>query len=213
MTQRPLVFVHGWGFDSNFWQPVAECLPDFARVFVEFGFHGGVVNQPKMPGAVVIAHSMGFAWALANIPRPWAGAIAVNGFARFTRAPDFVSGVAPRMVERMLSRFQSEPDKVTADFLRRCGLADPVVTDLETKPLGDALEWLSNCDQRGALGRLDCPLLALAGTSDAIVSEPMSRESFAGHPLILAQGSGHLLPLSNPEWVAGQIRDFVNGLQ
>lgn len=210
---RTLMFVHGWGFDSAFWQPVAERLPEFSRVYVEFGFHGAIINQPKMPGAIIIGHSMGFAWALANMPRPWAGAMSVNGFPRFTRAPDFVSGVAPRMIERMIARFADEPAKVTADFLIRCGIDSPNTDHLNTKSLGDALTWLGECDERAALRRLDCPIQALAGTSDGIVSDPMSRESFANHPLILAEGAGHLLPLTHPDWVASQIRLFSAGLR
>ena len=208
-----LVFLHGWGFDAGFWQRVAERLPEFSRVFVEFGFTGARPNHAKMPDAIVIGHSMGFAWALAHMPQPWKGAIAVNAFPRFTRAPDFVSGVAPRMVERMIAKFADEPAAVAADFLRRCGIEAPDTEPLQYGPLGEALGWLATCDERATLKALDCPLLALAGTRDQIVPEPMSREAFAGYNLVLAEGAGHLLPLSHPEWVASQIRLFASGLK
>ena len=213
MTMRTLVFVHGWGFDAQFWQPVAERLPEFARVFVEFGFHGAAPHHPKVPGAIVVGHSMGFPWALANLPRPWAGAVAINAFARFTRSPDFVSGVAPRMIERMIGKFAEEPKAVTADFLGRCGVAEPHVDDIRPQPLGEALAWLAVCDERAALKNIGCPVLALAGTRDAIVPEPMSREAFAAHPMTLAEGADHLLPRSHPEWVASQIRLFAAALR
>lgn len=208
-----LVFVHGWGFDATFWQKVAERLPEFSRVFVEFGFTGAMVNQPKMPDAIVIGHSMGFAWALANMPRPWKGALAINAFPRFTRAPDFVSGVAPRMIERMIAKFADEPAAVAADFLGRCGVEAPVVEGMDFPRLGEALGWLATCDERASLAALSCPVQALAGTRDQIVPEPMSREAFAAHPMVLAEGAGHLLPLSHPDWVAGQIRLFASGLK
>lgn len=208
MTMRTLVFVHGWGFDAQFWQPVAERLPEFARVFVEFGFHAAQPHHPKVPGAIVVGHSMGFPWALANVPRPWAGAIAVNAFPRFTRSPDYVAGVAPRMIERMLAKFAEEPAAVTKDFLERCGVEQPQVDDIKPAALGEALAWLAVCDERQALKTLGCPVLALAGTRDAIVPESMSRDAFAGQPLVLAEGAGHLLPRSHPEWVASQIRLF-----
>jgi pimeloyl-[acyl-carrier protein] methyl ester esterase len=210
---RTLIFVHGWGFDASFWQPVAERLPEFARVFVDFGFRANAPHHPKIPGAIVVGHSMGFAWALANLPRPWAGAVAVNAFARFTRAPDFVSGVAPRMIERMQARFAEEPAAVTADFLTRCGVDQPNVDDIRPAPLGEALCWLAQCDERAAMRALDCPVQALAGTRDAIVPEAMSREAFAEVPLVLAEGADHLLPISHPEWVAGQIRLFAANLK
>jgi pimeloyl-[acyl-carrier protein] methyl ester esterase len=213
MTMRTLVFVHGWGFDAQFWQPVAERLPEFARVFVEFGFHGAPPHHPKVPGAIVVGHSMGFAWALANLPRPWAGAIAINAFPRFTRSPDFVAGVAPRMVERMMGKFADEPKAVTTDFLTRCGVEAPYVDDIRPQPLGEALSWLAVCDERQALKTIGCPVLALAGTRDAIVPESMTRDAFAAHPLVLAEGADHLLPRSHPEWVASQIRLFSASLR
>lgn len=212
-AMRTLVFVHGWGFDAQFWQPVAERLPEFARVFVEFGFRSATPHHPKVPGAIVVGHSMGFAWALANLPRPWAGAIAINAFPRFTRAPDYVAGVAPRSLERMLAKFAEEPGTVTTDFLGRCGVESPQVDDIRPGPLGEALTWLAQCDERAALKALECPVLALAGTRDAIVPESMSRDAFAAVPLVLADGAGHLLPRSHPEWVASQIRLFSASLR
>ncbi len=213
MTMRTLVFVHGWGFDSRFWQPVAERLPEFARVFVEFGFMGAQPHHPQVPGAVIVGHSMGFAWSLAHLSRPWTGAVAVNAFARFTRAPDFVSGTAPRMIERMISRFDDNPAAVTAEFLTRTGLSDVDTDSINPARLSEGLNWLAKCDERTALKTLGCPVQALAGTRDLIVPEPMSRESFAGHNLVLAEGGGHLLPLSHPEWVASQIRLFASTLK
>jgi pimeloyl-[acyl-carrier protein] methyl ester esterase len=203
-----LLFVHGWGFDAGFWQPVAERLPDFDRRFVDLGFHGAA-DVPLLDRPLVVAHSMGLAWALANVPRPWAGVLAVNAFARFTRAPEFVDGVAPRLVERMVARFADEPAAVTADFLRRCGVDQPEVQAINIAPLGEALAWLAVCDQRAALAAAACPLLALAGTRDPIIPEPMSRASFPPADLVLAEGGGHLLPLTHPDWVAAQLRAFA----
>lgn len=213
MTKRTLVFVHGWGFDAQFWTPVAERLPEFARVFVDFGFHTAPAHHPLVPGAIVVGHSMGFAWALANMPRPWTGAIAINAFPRFTRSPDFVSGVPPRMIERMVAKFAEDPAGVTRDFLARAGVTEPNVEDIRPAPLGEALSWLANCDERAAMKTLDCPLVALAGTRDAIVPEAMSREAFANASLVLAAGADHLLPRSHPEWVASQIRMFAASLK
>lgn len=209
---RTLAFVHGWGFDAHFWRPVADRLPEFARIFVDLGFRG----EPLSPGAnhpIVVGHSMGFAWALASFPRPWAGAVAVNGFARFTRAQDFVTGTPPRTLERMIARFDQTPDVVAQEFLQRCGVETPDTETMRPAPLAQALKWLGECDERAALAALDCPVMALAGTRDLIVPEAMSRETFAAHALTLVDGAGHLLPWSHPDWVASQIRLFASGLK
>lgn len=208
---RPVVFVHGWGFDASFWQPVAERLPDFAKSFVDLGFYGAP-QRPRVDHPLVIGHSMGFAWALANLERPWAGAVSINGFARFTRAPDFISGQPPRLIERMHARFESEPDKVTAEFLSRCGIEATDLSSIRPPALGPALAWLGSCDERARLASLDCPLLALAGARDPIVPDSMSRDSFPPERLTLVEEAGHLLPLTHPEWVASRIRLFAAGL-
>lgn len=204
----PLLAVHGWGFDSGFWMPVLERLPDFRGDAVDLGFYGRP-RRPKVPRPLILAHSMGLAWALANIPRPWAGVLAVNAFPRFTRSPDFVDGVPPRLIERMLARFDEAPAQVTADFLSRCGIAEPVVDGFAPEPLKESLAWLARCDERSALRMLTCPVQALAGTNDPIIPQGMSTAGFAAETLILAEGGGHLMPLTHPDWVASQIRLFA----
>lgn len=201
----PLLAVHGWGFDAGFWMPVLERLPDFRGDCVDMGFYGRP-KRPKVPRPLILAHSMGLAWALANIPRPWAGLLAVNAFPRFTRATTFIDGVPPRLVERMLARFDEAPQQVTADFLLRCGIQSPDVSMIAAEPLKESLSWLARCDERTALRMLPCPVLALAGTGDPIVPQGMSLASFAPEDLILAEGGGHLLPLTHPDWVASQVR-------
>lgn len=200
-----LLCVHGWGFAAGFWDCLLERLPDFEAECVDLGFYGeGQVPVVKRP--LVVAHSMGLAWALANIPRPWAGLLSINAFARFTRAQHFIEGVAPRMIERMLARFETEPQAVTADFLSRCGIQSPDVSTIEPDALGESLNWLAKCDERTSLLMLACPRMALAGLTDSIVPKEMSVASFPANELTLAEGGGHLLPLTHPDWVASQLR-------
>jgi len=201
----PILLVHGWGFRATFWDPLVARLPDFAVETVDLGFFGPA-RRPTLDCPLVVAHSMGLPWALAHIPRPWSGVVAVNAFARFTRDTTFVEGVAPRMIERMQTRFADDPAQVTGDFLRRCGIEAPDLAGLKAATLGPALDWLATCDQRAALDALGAPVQALAGTRDQIVPESMSRAAFAYHPLVLAEGAGHLLPLTHPDWVAAYVR-------
>lgn len=203
-----VLFVHGWGFDAGLWRPVAERLPDFRPEALDLGFFGEPAT-PRVERPLVVAHSMGLAWALARVPQPWAGVVAVNAFARFTRSATFIEGVAPRLVERMRTRFDAEPEGVLRDFLSRCGVAAPVLDHFHHDRLRAALAWLADCDERAALDTLPCPLLALSGTRDLVVSEPMSRAAFSNRDLVLVDGAGHTLPLSHPDWVASQIRHFA----
>jgi pimeloyl-[acyl-carrier protein] methyl ester esterase len=209
---NPVLFVHGWGFDAGFWQTLLDRLPELSCSTVELGYRGAPVVVPAIDRPLVVAHSLGLAWALANIPRPWAGVVSVNGFARFTRTDDFAEGVAPRVVERMVSRFRQEPQVVATDFLARCGVADPDVADMAPEPLSEALSWLGICDERKGLNSLTCPLLALAGGDDVIVPPAMSRALFTGRELAMVEGAGHLLPLTHADVVAAQLQRLWEGL-
>ncbi|CAA7626195.1 alpha/beta hydrolase [Magnetospirillum sp. SS-4] len=205
MTRPGLLLVHGWGFAPAFWGELLLRLPDFDADCVDMGFYGER-RVPRMSRPLVVTHSMGLPWALANIPRPWSGLLAVNSFARFTRAQHFIEGVAPRMVERMLSRFESDPHGVAAEFLGRCGVFEPDTSGIDPAPLAEALAWLGKCDERTSLMMLGCPRMALAGRNDPIVPEVMSLASFLPGELVLAEGGGHLLPLTHPDWVASCLR-------
>lgn len=205
MTRPCLLLVHGWGFAPGFWGELLLRLPDFDAECVDLGFYGER-RVPEISRPLVVAHSMGLPWALANIPRPWSGLLAVNSFARFTRAQHFIEGVPPRMVERMQSRFESDPHGVTAEFLARCGVFEPETSGIEPEALAGMLSWLGRCDERTSLMMLSCPRMALAGRNDPIVPEAMSLASFPPAELVLAEGGGHLLPLTHPDWVASCLR-------
>ncbi|MBI5163151.1 MAG: alpha/beta fold hydrolase [Magnetospirillum sp.] len=200
-----VLLVHGWGFEPRFWDPLRARLEGLTVATVDLGFFTAG-HCPQVERPLVVAHSLGFAWALANLPRPWAGAVAVNAFPRFTRAADFPHGVAGRVLERMLARFAVAPQAVAGDFLARCGVAQPAVEGVRAMPAGEALAWLAVCDERRALAELDCPLVALAGDADPVVTAAMSRDAFAGRRLEMVKDGGHLLPLSHPDRVAELVR-------
>ncbi|EPR41694.1 hydrolase or acyltransferase [Desulfovibrio sp. X2] len=216
-----LLAVHGWGFSPAFWEPLRALLPDISWQAVDLGFSGPPTPMEAISAGdeppLVLAHSLGLAWALANVPRPWAGLVAVNAFTSFCRADDFPAGVAPRVVRRMLDRFVEEPERVSRDFLTRCGVAGPdldgLLAGLKARTLYAALAWLAACDERAAFAALSCPVLALSGGADPIVSQAMSRACFEGGEAdvtheIVAEG-GHLLPLSHTSLTVERLRAFL----
>lgn len=199
-----IVFVHGWGFDASFWQPVRDRLGGDSAAF-DLGFRGTPAQPPVPDGAWAVGHSLGLLWLLRHRPFRWRGLISINGFPRFTRADDYVNGVPPRLLERMIQRLGSAPEAVYGDFMGRCGVAAPDSTGLDHGLLAQGLGWLRDWDARP----LAEPVVALAGTLDPIVPPAMSRDAFAGHDLRWRQG-GHLLPLTDSDWCAGQIRSILS---
>ena len=65
-----LVFVHGWGFDARFWDPVARRLPGADVVRCDLGYFGEP-SWPLVEGpCLAITHSFG---AMALLTDPPAG--------------------------------------------------------------------------------------------------------------------------------------------
>ncbi|WP_417789108.1 alpha/beta fold hydrolase [Terasakiella pusilla] len=203
-----LVFVHGWGFDKSFWQDVIAHLQDFTCHSLDLGFYG----KPDMrlsTEAVYVTHSMGLCWLL-DRKTDLKGLVSVNGFTKFCAADDFVEGVNPRVLKRMIRQFTKTPETVWSDFMKNSGLTDAVfAAEADVQAMADGLAYLETCDVHNQYSNLTCPKRALVGDADLIVPKKMSEASFA-HDLICYKGGNHLLPLYQPKWVADQLRDFLD---
>ncbi len=204
-----LVFVHGWGMGPDLWSPMMDRLPDHPVQRADLGFHGSP-SRPIVDAPLVIAHSLGLMWALTHLPRPWAGLVSVNGFTRFTRADGF-PGVAPRFLARMKSRLPVDMTGVVDDFLRRCGMASPHTQGLDQAMLSQGLKWLAQWDTRTQFAQIGCPVLAIGGTADPIVTEAHSRACFPDIPLVMVEGGGHLMPQTHAHWLASRIAATLKG--
>jgi pimeloyl-[acyl-carrier protein] methyl ester esterase len=206
---KTIVFVHGWALGPDFWDPIARKLPGMTVQRADLGFYG-TPAKPVVERPFVIAHSLGLMWALEHLPRPWDGLIAVNSFTRFSRLDNF-PGVEARLVGRMKSKLDQDSAGVAADFLRRCGMDDPKTNGYDKQMLAQGLDWLAEGDQRRDFEKLDCPILAVAGRNDPIVTLDHSRASFPHHRLTVSDCGGHLLPLTHTEWLASRINAALNG--
>jgi len=211
MTPR-ITLVHGWGYDATLWREVLPLLAGLDVEVADLGFFG----RPSLPMAcaaprIAVGHSLGALWWLALSDLPWTRLVAINGFPRFTAAPDFPPGVAPRVLERMRKRFATAPAAVLADFQAACGGAGPALPD-DAGPLAQGLATLAEADARAALDKRRTEVFALAARKDAIVPAAMSKEAFAVLPagrLRWIDDGGHLLPLSHPRECAELIREAM----
>jgi len=203
-----LVFVHGWGFTPDFWRPLAYKLPDYDHKFVDLGFTGDI--QPiEDESAFYITHSMGLAWVTEHVTH-CGGVVAINGFTKFCADDDWPEGMAPRLLARMIRQFDRDPAGVWCEFMKNCGMEDPVYPEgLNAKALGEGLRYLKTCDVREGFVALDCPKLAISAGRDQIVSEKMSAASF-GEGVIWYKDANHLLPLFEPQALADDIRRFLD---
>lgn len=201
-----LLFLHGWGFDAQFWDGLAAALPQFPATRMDRGyFHAPSAAMPDKP-FVAITHSLGTMHLLRDPPANCRGLVAINGFDCFT-AQDHFPGVSPRIVTRMLTQLDRDPRQVLADFRLKCG-TDAPFPDPDPAKLRDDLALLFEGDCRMDSAQWDLPLLALHGGQDPILPADMREQLFSNAPrreqITFADG-GHLLPLTHTADCAAQI--------
>lgn len=200
--RRPLfLFVHGWAGTPALWDPVRAALAarGVAAADMRVDFHAGVTAASRP--VIGIGHSLGAARLLVQGP-VLAGFVAINGFTRFSAAPDFPAGTHPRVLSTMRRRLLADAGAVLADFHARAGLPLPP-GPYEAEALAQGLDLLGTIDARAAFGDFASPHAALCGSDDAIVPPAHAAACFAD-PVMVA-GAGHGLPVSHPDLCADHI--------
>ncbi|HIJ38648.1 MAG TPA: alpha/beta fold hydrolase [Rhodospirillaceae bacterium] len=200
-----LLLVHGWGFDASFWNPLRAALGSVETVSWDLGFVAAP-SRPALPEGrpvVAVGHSYGLLWLLHERPLAWQALVSINGFPRFSRAPDFPDGWAPRVLDRMIGRLDDQPGQVHHQFITQCGGKPPPVTRLDANRLKAGVQALLDWDERPAI-----PDLVLAGRSDPIARTALTQASFPETSIRWHEG-GHLLPLEAPDWCAQQLQTLL----
>lgn len=182
-------------------QQPAPVTPAFAGVTEE----KADIDSPPGPASrplIGIGHSLGVALLLAS-GLPLAGLLALNGFTRFTSAPDHAAGTPPRLLAQMRRRLLADPATVLADFQNRAGLPRSEILPGPAAALAAGLDVLSAIDARAAFGDFASPVTALCGRDDAIVPPEQSRADFPDPVFI--DGASHALPTRCPALVADHL--------
>lgn len=223
-----LWFVHGWGFDASVCHRLADALagsltdasidpmPLGSQRRYDAGYVGASLLAPPSEPFIAIAHSFGMMRVLKDLPAHCVGIVCLNGFARFSAAPDFAAGTPLRLIDRMLQRLRQDPMGVVNTFRARCGAEPyPVTTELNVDALFADLSALRDDDARAALAACPVPIVVVAAEDDPIVPPAMTAMTFADQGAMqvamLADG-GHVLPLTRPDDCADAVRRLVQSL-
>jgi pimeloyl-[acyl-carrier protein] methyl ester esterase len=199
-----ILFVHGWGYDAGFWDPVRAALGDVPNAALDLGYFGDANATLTRDLTLLVGHSLGFLW-LARLDalkhRPLIG---INAFPRFLEAGDYRPAVAARVLERMRRRVVSDTRGVLEDFWTRAGAAGPDETP-DTAALAEGLDRLAAWDERENLAARTSPVRLIAGREDAIVPAAMTEMAFKGSAIAWLSG-GHALPRTHAADIARLIR-------
>lgn len=203
-----ILFVHGWGYDASFWEPLRGEIGDLPSTALDLGFFGA--GDERVPDGVtmLVGHSLGFAWllrqpALRNLPL-----IGINAFPRFLEGADYRPAVALRILERMHRRLALKPGAVLSEFWAKAGASGPAGAP-DVGALAKGLEWLADWDERANLAARTSPVHLIAGGEDAIVPAEMTRMAFGDSAIFWLSEGGHALPRTLPGDVAAIVRAFA----
>ena len=199
-----ILFVHGWGYDARFWDPLRAGLHDIPSVALDLGYFGAADAALPRDVTLLVGHSLGFLWlarqsALKHLPL-----VGINAFPRFLEAEDYRPAVASRVLDRMRRRVVSDTRDVLGDFWTRAGAAGPD-REPNAATLAEGLDRLAAWDERENLASRASPTRLIAGREDAIVPAAMTEMAFKGSEIAWLPG-GHALPRTHAADIARLIR-------
>lgn len=199
-----ILFVHGWGYDAHFWDPLRALLGDVPSTGLDLGYFGAAKAALPHQPTLLVGHSLGFLWlvrqsALRDVPL-----VGINAFPRFLEADDYRPAVAARVLERMKRRVVGDTRSVLEDFWTRAGAAGPSGAP-NAAALAEGLDHLAAWDERENLASRASPTRLIAGREDAIVPAAMTEMAFKGSEIAWLPG-GHALPRSHVADIARLIR-------
>ena len=198
-----ILFVHGWGYDADFWTPMRAVL-GAPSIALDLGYFGAADTVIPSGVTLLAGHSLGFLWLLRQRSLSDLPLIGINAFPRFLETDGYAPAMAPRLLERMRRRLATDPAGVLCEFWQRAGAPGPDKVP-DAAVLAEGLDQLATWDARENLAQRASSVRLIAGDEDAIVPAAMTRMAFEHFPVAWLSG-GHALPRTHPAALARLIR-------
>lgn len=198
-AKRGFCFFHGWGFDKTFWDPLAALLPK-PHTYFDRGYWGSP-QEPCFDLAehwIGIGHSLGWHTMMMSDTSRFTAFVGINGFHAF--------GAQPRVLDRMIKKFETQPDQVLRDFYKQAGLTSFVHAGI--MHLDKLYKDLIRLRALPALSPMHTPRLMLASKQDLIVPYQYQKTEFIELQEKHTHTSAHhALGFLEAEWCAVHIRE------
>ncbi|MCW8400262.1 alpha/beta fold hydrolase [Legionella sp. PATHC038] len=228
----PIVFLHGWGFDSRVWLPlVLKLSMDYQLILIDLpGFgHSPIMDWDafkkfllrQLPQQfALVGWSMGGLYAMrlaVEAPERVRSLINVTSSPRFLHA-DLWSGVSQDVFKKFYEKLLEEPQSTLNEFMELNGLTtnDRLnhLPDRLPSPEGLklGLEILENWDLREELKQFTKPTCFMFGRLDPIVSIKTMSSMQLNYPkfhYILFKRAAHMPFLSHMDLFIEEIRGFI----
>lgn len=229
----PLVFFHGWGFDTRIWLPLVPKLEmSYELILVDlpgFGqssmmgwelFKEKLLNELPDQFAV-IGWSMGGLYAMrlaTEMPERVAHLVGIASSPRFLFDDDVWPGISRDVFSRFYKNLSEDPGSTLKEFLLLHGLKH----DAEQEPLPDllpdvsglssGLHVLETWDLRGDIRHFANPACFIFGRLDPIVPVKTMQQMQLIYPqfnYVLFKRAAHMPFLSHTDLFIEELQGFI----
>ncbi len=220
---KPLVLLHGWGFDKDIWKPLIPHLtnqqhvnfkvylidlPGFGKTpYINWDAFKDELLKILPEKFIVLGWSLGglFATRLTiEAPERVEKFINVAASPRFNSTDNWI-GIDAEVLDNFHMRFINNPHKTRYDFvstqlLDDSGLEIHLSDELNIEGLGNGLEILTTWDLRNYLLDVKQPGLFIFGKLDGIVNRrvmPLLQKTYPNFNYVMLKKSAHMPFLSH----------------
>lgn len=229
---RPIVFLHGWGFDSRVWFSLLEVFQKKNQVFlVDLPGFGKTPNMEwdEFKNNLLTALPEKFAligWSMGGliatrlcIEEP----LRVEKLINVASSPYFIQdegwhGVDEKILHNFYMKLAEDPVRTRVDFiksqLKTVVVPENILSSNESSIIGlrRGLDILLTWDLRSQLLELKQPVLYVFGRLDSIVPiklMPIMQELYPKFDYVVFKKDAHAMFLSQPLAFAETINEFV----
>lgn len=197
---------HGWGFDGSFWDKMKEILPkSFTIKAANRGYFGKNYLPTFSENAdtkVLFAHSFGTHWVNVELVHQADYLVLFNAFDQFITGHSDQEKSERKMLHRMITQFNRDPDEVLKNFYAGCfhpfKKSFTVPNEMNEQLLSNDLELLKDCFLDWS--SIPTNVIGICGTEDQIVPYQRTIAFFDQIEVDfykVIENSGHALPITN----------------
>lgn len=235
MKELKIIFIPGWGMEEGVWTLVLPYFKGYSVQCVEWRnvkeqseFAERIIDVAHDENVILVGWSLGALAAVQAYKKVKAkGMVLIGGTAKFTNTSDYTSGWNYLHVERMKKNLTRKKADTLKRFYENMFTKDELKenTNFEEIALnfkGDSiqslqlgLDYLIETDMRNELTDVKIPLLLLHGEQDVIcpLSAARSMAENETATLKVVNEAGHALCVTNFEYCANEIIQFVEGIR
>ncbi len=211
-------FIHGWGFDKTFWEPVCKKIKgnEFTRVAksIDLGFFSRDLFdnyiQKYHSKSIFVVHSYGLNWLLKN-------QIKCSTIINFFGVPSFLGfqknpHVTKKKINRMIENFSENPQGVLNDFYNKCNIEYIVNKKANVVRCLKSLKELKDNDFTKSFNNLSCQVYSIFSLGDNVIKLNKKNLNILrnkNHDIKFVNGIDHGFPRNNPELCYKMIKKIL----